>query len=150
MDRGFVNITDGALKTSGTRFYIREITDVNYATIEAEMAALAGAMAAVSESAFYKSGMSHTVQAGAPADAAGLRNLKWLVKWTAGSDPIEYGTHEIPAADMSLAIVQGDKWVLDDALPEYTDLVSAFEATVETETGLAVTVQSIELTGRTI
>lgn len=150
MDKGFVNITDGAGKVSGTRFYIREITDVNYAAIEAEMDTLADAMAAISESGFYKSGMTHSVQNGVLADAAGIRNLKWLVKWTAGSDPVEYGTHEIPAADMSLAVVEGDKWLLNDEAAEYTNLVNAFEATVQTETGLPVTVYEIELTGRTL
>lgn len=150
MDKGFVNIVDGAQKQSGTRFYIREITDVNYATVQAEMTALADAMAAVSDSGFYRSGMSHTVESGTPSAAAGIRNLKWLIKWTAGSDPTEYGTHEVPAANMGLAVVEGDKWLLDDAAPEYAALVSAFEAVVQTETGLAVTVYEIELTGRTI
>lgn len=150
MDKGFVTFNDGALNQSGTRFYIREITDLNYAAIEAEMTALANAMAAITSTGFYKSGMSHTVEVGTPANAAGIRNLKWLVKWTAGSDPVEYGQHSIPCANMSLAVVQGDKWLLDDTQPEYTGLVSAFETTVETETGLAVSVYEIELTGRTL
>jgi hypothetical protein len=150
MDKAYLTLIDGTQKSSGTRFYVDEVTAVNFDAQIAAVDALDTAVAAITETGYRRSGITHNVVDGDPSLAAGLRNLKWLVKWTAGSDPIEHGTHEVPCADMSHAVVQGDKWLLDPDSGEYTDLVSAFESVVKTETGLSVTVQSVELTGRTI
>ena len=82
-----------------------------------------------------------------PTDTAAQRELKWLVQC------VETGTgnsvrFEIPTADTQF--LGPDGVFMDPTAAEYTALVDATEALVRSNDGVAVTVTSIKLVGRTV
>lgn len=141
---------DAAGKPTGMHVNTRDLSGAQYDFLEGEVAALATALANISESAQYQTVLSAVTGTGDPDDRGGLRGTKALVRWFSPNEGSsgQYGSNEIGAVDNSLFTVVGGEQVLQGGL--YDAIKAAFDTLVETENGNAVEVYEVKLVSRTI